>query len=683
VVKSCPDATPPPFVLLSYTSKFCRVPRKSARQKGGSLWGCAHAPFGIAESSNTAQTKEACPTAEALVADVVSVTTIGNRFVIVNVANFSTASHAQDATRHIESLTERNLAAGLGASSDTRGGTDESQAGIWESLAAVPTNGDDGARKRLDHTIHAELYPVVGQILNGWHSEPSWSGRGNGSGVRHAAPFTGTAPYRLRAGLLQTDYLVPLNNSACRRLELVAPTSAAARAVRVGLCDVRLYLLGTGIGLLTFEFCVSGAFRGSGHEAPAELISETLTALCAADDRAPKLQATKFETKQVQETLSAGSSVVRQRDEKFGWFSTREAEAQAAGVLLESAGIGASATAAFGHGQGAHTIGGLCDAVLGGANNGAISTRNDGAEHRRLFAYCGVLLPRGTDEATASLLAYRYAHRYSADYECRADAIDAAQTRPFRNVTHAMATQGGAVVVVDGQSTFVTSFLDQPLKMTYVPLALVAFHEYTCLRLMTPRGAHPSPGDGVGAHEAALIGLQESLAYFRLHYRFSHVSDLANHNQVFAQWRKVLDLDSSLEQRSQDAAEGERVLVAGRKRNEAAAANRAERDRLFFKILACFGAIPFVNNVKDMVVGALFHPATTVSESLLALSIALRQGKSNAEMLRKVEERTQRVHTMLEDLQAWDDRFLVLSIVISGIAVVYVLRHKKSVIGSE
>jgi hypothetical protein len=41
VVKSCPDATPPPFVLLSYTSKFCRVPRKSARQKGGSLWGCA------------------------------------------------------------------------------------------------------------------------------------------------------------------------------------------------------------------------------------------------------------------------------------------------------------------------------------------------------------------------------------------------------------------------------------------------------------------------------------------------------------------------------------------------------------------------------------------------------------------------------------------------------------------
>jgi hypothetical protein len=48
VVKSCPDATPPPFVLLSYTSKFCRVPRKSARQKGGSLWGCAQSDFRLA-----------------------------------------------------------------------------------------------------------------------------------------------------------------------------------------------------------------------------------------------------------------------------------------------------------------------------------------------------------------------------------------------------------------------------------------------------------------------------------------------------------------------------------------------------------------------------------------------------------------------------------------------------------
>lgn len=473
-------------------------------------------------------------------------------------------------------------------------GTPETPASAAEALAARLIAKSDLPWKALapdearSH-LHADLMPVVDQLLHG--------------GPRAAGPaYVGRAPLVLQAPkwLRQQGYALRLSAAAQRRLAAAGVSPAAAQRLGVVPEGATLYTMASGLVMLAFSLRVT-CWDGQGDErVPYALFEEAVYTLGHAADRGLNLHAVRVASpRPKQAALPAGTVVVP--DPQAGHALVPAAPEPVEGgpkalplhldveagaphaILLRTEPEPLSMEQLVGRLLGLPEAAWSGDAAEARAA-GSSWLAAGGGPHGRRFLMCSALLDDSVPDAQLPRMAYALAHRYGADYRVRAADVSHGTIQPFENVCHAMATQGAAILVRDTGASFIRQFIDSALPATYLPLALLSYHEYLHLLHLTqecafmPDVAHPE-------HDTErLMRLRSELAAFRLYFRFSHVSDLSHHNRVHRTWREALDLDRMLQEVTLDVREAEQVLARIHEESE-------ERRHAFWRKLGVGGVV--------------------------------------------------------------------------------------------
>ena len=591
-----------------------------------------------------------------------SITTVENRVYLIRSFEFDLSQQAQDTLDGFSSLSQAQMFSQLD------GNAGNADKWVWETLSGKEPVEKEDAIKTAEKEIHADLYPVVRRILIG-RNEPKAKPKNS--------VFQGTPPLRLKSGVIGTQFLLPLEQASVRRLEKQAPDFAKAKHITLKLQDVRVYLIGTGIGLQVWEFAFVNPFiKDQETILPAEVICEGTTLLCRAYEGCANLIPVKLENRKSAVTLKTGQAV--QLDGQYQLIPEDEKNPVKSGLMLSDCAQGQSGLVAFTHPVGGHAVRDWMEAML--PSQASIHKIHGNHVHQRLFSYTVVQVPDLVSNAEATTLAYRLAHKYTSDYEIPEENIDASTIRPFNNIVHAMATQVGAVVVRDNGTGFIRQFVTFAAKTTYLPLTLLAYHEYLSLRALTECDLHPTTAKHLHDElEENLINFQKEIADFRLHYRFSHVSDLSNHNRIFRQWRDSLKLDEMLLELTQDATESERVLNSIRQ-------HRQEKDRLLFSAVSVLAIFLLLGDLAELITKLFVLPPVKMAHLFEKFSDLLDKPYGTSAFNAALNNFREELFAYIEGLHTvhqWEEGFFVLALIILAFALGFVLRHRKSPIGVE
>jgi hypothetical protein len=186
----------------------------------------------------------------------------------------------------------------------------------------------------------------------------------------------------------------------------------------------------------------------------------------------------------------------------------------------------------------------------------------------RLFTYCAATLHGfpGNDTAIIAELASRLARRQTDDYALGDRKLGIHTVQPFDTVCHAAAIEGGAVVVSPRGAPFLEGYVTNSAAQVYMPLALIANREYGALQRLSQHAAIPiEQGDYSQETVKKLEQLCHHLYNFRLAHRFSSVSGVSLHNEVFSAWRKALNTEQMLKDLNDDVQSATTFLSAVRR----------------------------------------------------------------------------------------------------------------------
>lgn len=531
----------------------------------------------------------------------------------------------------------------------------------WDSLS-VPRAADEHAPTTAEAQTHPDLFPVVRRILVG--------ATGDMQVPPHFPP-----PYRLHAGLLASHYRVVLNKRAQARLAAEAPAHAAFGAIPLHLHDVRLYLFGTGVGALGFELEVVDPFTRGGDAVPAQLVVEAAAALCADPQRASPWHAAKFSHFKALEAVACGATLRLVPEERYGVRRFQpDAGGEEYGSAMADAQAGESVPVCVDLKQQLTPLA-LAQTLL---RVDALPAGTIELDAGRLFSYAAVLLSADAPRDAMDALAYRLAHKFTADYAIGAAQVETAGVWPFDNICHSMATQGGAVVARNTGVAFVEGYLTQSVPRTYLPLCLLARHEYLVLRRLSHADVFAEKERSPRERERWIAHVQGELMDFRLRYRFSWVSDMSNHNLVFAHWRRVLGLDDTLAELSQDVAEGEQEVRATLER-------LAKRERLLFHGLAALGVLFLLRSAFEFVAD-VFLLSRAKSMLLLREALPLLAGPDEAARTAAAAamgERLTRAAEHMAMVERVEQIVFWVGIAVAAYAIGFVLRHRQSAMGGE
>ena len=591
-----------------------------------------------------------------------SISSVENRVYLIRSFEFDLSRQAQDTLDSFSSLSQAQMFSRLDCKT---GNTDK---WVWETLSGKEPDEVEDAIKTAEKEIHADLYPVVRRIL---------IGRNGPTSKLKSNVFHGTPPLRLRSGVISAQFLLPLEQASVRRLENQAPDFAKAKHIPLKLHDVKVYLIGTGIGLQVWEFEFVNPFvKDREATVPAEVICEGTTLLCRAYEGCANLIPVKLENRKSAVTLKTGQAV--QLNGQYQLITEEDTNLEKSGLMLSDCVQGQPGVVAFKHPVGSHDIRAWMEAMI--PSQASINKIHGNHVHQRLFSYTVVQVPDLVSNVEAKKLSYRLAHKYTSDYEVPEEDLDSSTIRPFNNIVHAMATQGGAVVVRDNGTGFIRQFVTFAAKTTYLPLTLLAYHEYLTLRALTEDDLHPTTSKHFNDElEENLILFQEEITDFRLHYRFSHISDLSNHNRVFRKWRDILKLDEMLQELTQDATESERVLNSIRQ-------HRQEKDRFLFSAVSALAIFLLLGDLAELITKLFVLPPVKMAHLLEKFSdlVGKSAGTSayNVALANLREELTADIE-LLHTVHQWEEVFFFLALILLVFALGFVLRHHKSPIGVE
>lgn len=439
---------------------------------------------------------------------------------------------------------------------------------VWEEVDR------QSARKGL----HQDLMPTVDRILHGVAPEAGGEGR--------EPAYGGDAPLALAEGNIRGALLLlPLGPAARRRLIRQGIEDARIDHLAAVVKDARLYRPASGQLLLSIglAFC---DLRDDGAPIPLPLVEEAVYALGHAADRGQILRAVLPESRVVLEDLAEGDWAMVDKARSYGLRKatpgemalpaadgprprrlaravSRKATKQRVlfGAPLGELGLNDLARALMGYTAVGVAPGGQICAPGGGEATNANRIQELGPrDHGRVFSFVAVQCAAAAGSEALATAAYRLSRRFTIDYDLAPDDVARGIVNTFSNVFHALATQGAAVVVRNTGPDFVQQFIGTAAVPTYLPLALLSYHEYLQLIHLTQDcGFIPNPRHPDGDMEK-IQNLRYELAKFRLFFRFSHVSDIAHHNRIHRAWRDALDLDRMLQELVLDVREADLVL---------------------------------------------------------------------------------------------------------------------------
>ncbi len=166
----------------------------------------------------------------------------------------------------------------------------------------------------------------------------------------------------------------------------------------------------------------------------------------------------------------------------------------------------------------------------------------------RRILYTALRVAPNDDEGAdndLALLVHRLAHRQTFDYMPDPSRVSAGQLCPFANVRHAASIEGGCTLVQAGAEApdALQGFINDRLRNTYLPLALVNFHAYFWLISQTQ--VLPASSVSANAHveKEELECLQERVLNFRRVFYFPVASQISRHNEFHALWQQALQID--------------------------------------------------------------------------------------------------------------------------------------------
>lgn len=455
---------------------------------------------------------------------------------------------------------------------------------LWDALewcpaGSVPKASEDRhlwkpvEREAARRSLNSDLLPLVDRLLHG--SDVPYLSRVDD------ATYAGHSPLVLLKEALGGRFWIQPGPAATARMQRLG---LAARAADLGalLDDVRLYTFASGIVLLAIDLRFFD-LDDARPELPLALIEEAIYALGHPADRSDLMRAVSAERRTALEDLAAGDMVVVDSAAGHGVRKATAAEREAAAgqgplqprCLLRALHrspekqmvlLARDRTAPLGLHEMAQALAG-CAHQTGGESCIPRSAKSfvglremPSRQHGRVFTFTAAVCDADAPGIALDEAAYRLSRRFTTDYALESGDIHRSVLRPFDNVFHAMATQGGALVVRSTGAQFVESFVNATARTTYIPLALVSYHEYLYLLHLTQGCAFVPDPARPEEDKQRIRDLRYQLAKFRLYFRFSHVSDISHHNQVHDAWRRALDLDRLLQDLSLDVREADQVL---------------------------------------------------------------------------------------------------------------------------
>lgn len=493
---------------------------------------------------------------------------------------------------------------------------------IWEPLAAAQ------AKKHLSPDLHS----VVDRILHGGSSAP-------GKEVDQAH-----LPFRLCGDFLKDDFAIELPEAAANRLKKAGAALDGGRYIRFRFHDIHAYLFATRIGLLTLEIEIKAPIEAQ-TAVSADLLLEGIYALSHPENRGQSILHGRLHKKPALEKLEAGGLahvvgvspgelLLPASEARYGLRrclggSLGAAEPRGYSVLV-GVGPGEPCLVQQSGWMDKVTIGSLAQALLGGV-------AADNHDSARFFSFAYARMSEGVPAHARMELAFRLSGNYNSHYAVSPAEVVKKTQVIFNNIYFAATLQGGSVVVgAEGEDapSHLLAYYQNAVRCSYIPLGLLAYHEYLQLKNLLRNCAVPCATGDLEA-EAARIKLgREKLLNFRLYYRFSHVSDMAHHNTVHGTWRSALSLDTMLQELSTDMVEADNVYMAAVKRREEQhwreEQNRYEQDKKERRekealekkrqhdreeswkwattLAAAFGGFTFIHEVAEIVL-RLFFPA--------------------------------------------------------------------------
>lgn len=225
---------------------------------------------------------------------------------------------------------------------------------------------------------------------------------------------------------------------------------------------------------------------------------------------------------------------------------------------------------------------------------------------KRLFTYTSVHFSEPiSDIGIRNKLAYRLAHKYTNAYLPAETCITQGLLSTFTHILHGVALEGGVVISEVSKDEngntiqFLENFHNYAVPKDYFPLALVAYQEYLALIRLIPDKVISIEAD-MPSHGTVdkLKSLQNRFLRFRLNFRFSAVSLISMHNEVYNAWRKAFDLDKMLEEVTHDVKEAEAYLDAELERTYSV--KQELTDKLQTSIGIFIGAMVFLTGIFGM-----------------------------------------------------------------------------------
>lgn len=154
----------------------------------------------------------------------------------------------------------------------------------------------------------------------------------------------------------------------------------------------------------------------------------------------------------------------------------------------------------------------------------------------------------GDTENDVALLAHRLCHRQTFDYQPDPARLASGQMRPFANVRHAAAIEGGCTLIEadHGAPESLRGIIRDRIRNTYLPLALVSFHAYFWLLSQTQVLPDSYAAENLQSEKEDLENLQERILNFRRIFHFPIASQISHHNEFHALWQSTLMIDRQL-----------------------------------------------------------------------------------------------------------------------------------------
>ncbi len=178
---------------------------------------------------------------------------------------------------------------------------------------------------------------------------------------------------------------------------------------------------------------------------------------------------------------------------------------------------------------------------------------------KRVYSACYLQFDHFPDPEKLNLWLTRLSRHYTSAYNLVENPSNLLDVKDFNTVGHRYSLEGSCSYCIAEDipsNQHLKKYLINSFKPNYLPITLLAVHEYTHLVELTNSSSFWPSLKGKKLDDLnKLTELRDAILHFRLCFRYSMVSRISMHNQVNQALRTVMGLDNMLNELDNDTSE--------------------------------------------------------------------------------------------------------------------------------